>query len=523
MGKIISSEQAIDLINSNATVAVGGFVGSMHPEELTRKLEEKFLKYNTPENLTLVYAAGQGDRKDRGLNHLGHEGLIKRVIGGHWALSPKIQQLALENKVEAYNFPQGVISHMFRDIAAKKPGTITHIGLKTFVDPRVEGGKLNSRTTEDLIEIIRIDGREYLRYKPFSVDVALVRATYCDKQGNATFEKEAAYTEVLAMCQAAKNCGGKVILQVEKVVETGTLTTQLVRLPGIYVDVIVEAAPENHMQTFGTSYNPSYSGEVRVPVDSISPLPMDERKIIARRCMLELQPGSTVNLGIGMPEGISIVASEEGIGNQMMLTIEAGAVGGVPAGGLDFGAATNPDCILDQPAQFDFYDGGGLDIAFLGLAQADHKGNVNVSKFGPKIAGCGGFINISQSAKKVVYCGTFTAGGLKTVSENGELQIITEGKINKFIQDVEQITFSGEYAVQRKQPVLYVTERGVFELGTEGLLLTEIAPGIDLEKDILAHMEFKPSISPTLKKMDARLFRPEKMGLLKNIQGVRGI
>lgn len=513
MNKVISAEQAIEMISSNDTLAVGGFVGSMHPEELTLKLEEKFLQSNTPRNLTLVYAAGQGDRKDRGLNHLGHDGLVKRVIGGHWALSPKIQQLALENKAEAYNFPQGVISHMFRDIAAKKPGTITHIGLKTFVDPRVEGGKLNSITTEELVEVIEIDGNEYLRYKPFPVDVALVRATYCDKQGNATFEKETAYTEVLAMCQAAKNSGGKVILQVEKVVETGSLSAQRVRLPGIYVDAIVEASPENHMQTFGTVYNPSYSGEVRVPRDSISPLPMDERKIIARRCALELQPGSITNLGIGMPEGISIVASEEGIGDQMRLTIEAGAVGGVPAGGLDFGAATNPDCILDQPAQFDFYDGGGLDITFLGLAQADRRGNVNVSKFGPKIAGCGGFINISQTAKKVVYCGTFTTGGLKTTVENGELQIISEGKVKKFIQDVEQITFSGEYAASKKQPVLYVTERAVFELGAEGLVLTEIAPGVELEKDILAHMDFKPVISQNLKKMDSRLFRQEKMGL----------
>jgi len=516
MNKVISAEQAIEMISSNDILAVGGFVGSMHPEELTQKLEEKFLQSNTPRNLTLVYAAGQGDRKDRGLNHLGHEGLIKRVIGGHWALSPKIQQLALENKAEAYNFPQGVISHMFRDIAAKKPGTITHIGLKTFVDPRVEGGKLNSITTEELVEVIEIDGNEYLRYKAFPVNVALVRATYCDKQGNATFEKEAAYTEVLAMCQAAKNSGGKVILQVEKIVETGSLSAQLVRLPGIYVDAIVEAAPENHMQTFGTVYNPSYSGAVRIPRDSISPLPMDERKIIARRCMLELQPGDITNLGIGMPEGVSIVASEEGTADQMMLTIEAGAIGGVPAGGLDFGAATNPDCILDQPAQFDFYDGGGLDIAILGLAQADRRGNVNVSKFGPKIAGCGGFINISQTAKKVVYCGTFTAGGLNIGTENGELQILAEGKIKKFIRDVEQITFSGEYAVSRKQPVLYVTERAVFELGPEGLVLTEIAPGVELEKDILAHMDFTPTISPILKKMDSRLFRPEKMSQQNN-------
>ncbi len=513
MNKLLSSEDAALLINSNTTVAVGGFVGSMHPEELTLKLEKRFLETGAPENLTLVYAAGQGDRKDRGLNHLGHERLVKRVVGGHWALSPKIQQLALENKVEAYNFPQGVISHLFRDIAAKKPGTITHIGLKTFVDPRVEGGKLNPKTWEDLVELMEIDGKEYLRYKTFPIDIALVRATYCDKYGNATFEREAAFVEVLAMCQAAKNSGGKVILQVEKVVESGSLSTQLIRLPGIYVDAIVEAAPENHMQTFGTAYNPSFSGEVRVPTESLSPLPMDERKIIARRCAMELQPGSIVNLGIGMPEGISIVASEEGVGSQMLLTIESGPIGGVPAGGLDFGAATNPDCIIDQPSQFDFYDGGGLDIAFLGLAQADQNGNINVSKFGPKIAGCGGFINISQTAKKVIYCGTFTAGGLKVAVNDGRLEILSEGKIKKFINQVEQITFSGEYAAEQEQPVLYVTERAVFRLTKDGIVLTEIAPGMDLQKDILDHMEFSPVVSPDLKEMDAKLFRPEKMKL----------
>lgn len=518
MNKIISSEKAALLVSSNSTVAVGGFVGSMHPEELTLKLEERFLNTGAPENLTLVYAAGQGDRKDRGLNHLGHERMIKRVIGGHWGLSPKIQQLALDNKVEAYNFPQGVISHMFRDIASKKPGTITHVGLKTFVDPRVDGGKLNTRTQEDLVELMEIDGQEYLRYKTFPIDIALVRATYCDKAGNATFEREAAFVEVLAMCQAVKNSGGKVILQVEKVVESGTLTTQMVRLPGIYVDAIVEASPEHHMQTFGTAYNPSFSGEIRIPIESLSSLPMDERKIIARRCVKELMPGSVVNLGIGMPEGISIVASEEGIGNQMILTIESGPIGGVPAGGLDFGAAANPDCIIDQPSQFDFYDGGGLDIAFLGLAQADRSGNINVSKFGPKIAGCGGFINISQTAKKVIYCGTFTAGGLKIAVNDGRLKILSEGNINKFVNQVEQITFSGEYAVEKNQPVFYVTERAVFQLTEDGLLLTEIAPGIDLQKDILDHMAFAPIIAPDLKEMDADLFYPEKMGLSNSIR-----
>jgi propionate CoA-transferase len=513
MNKVVTAKQAISMVKDGHTVAVGGFIGAMHPEELTKTLEERFLETGSPRSLTLMYAAGQGDRKDRGLNHMGHEGLLKRVVGGHWDLSPKVQKLALENKVEAYNFPQGVVAHLLRDIAAKKPGTITHIGLRTFVDPRLQGAKINDITTEELVELITIGGKEYLFYKAFPVDIAFVRGTYCDSYGNCTFEREAISSEAVAMCQAAKNSGGKVILQVEKVVDKKDLRTSMVKLPGIYVDAIVVSEPINHMQTFGTVYNPGYSGEARVPVGEIAPLPLDERKIIARRCAMELRPNSIANLGIGMPEGVSIVANEEGIGGDMMLTIESGPVGGVPAGGLDFGAATNPDCILDQPSQFDFYDGGGLDIAFLGLAQADAEGNINVSKFGPKIAGCGGFINITQTAKNLIYCGTFMAGGLKIAVEGGKLKILSEGKIRKFVKEVEQITFSGRYASEKGQPVLYVTERAVFELTDKGLRLTEIAPGVNLERDVLAHMDFMPEVAGDLKEMDARIFKDEIMGL----------
>ena len=463
MPKILSAHDAVrQYIHDGDTVTFGGFAsGLMHPESILRALEERARDGEGPHGLTALYAAGQGDSDSRGLNHLGVEGLCRRVIGGHWGLSPKLGRLCAENKLAGYNLPQGVIAQLFRDIAAGKPGVITHVGLGTFVDPRLEGGKLNdaARAAGDVVKLIELEGEEKLFYPAIPIQVAILRASYADTRGNCTFQREGVYAEALAQAQAARNSGGTVIVQVERIVEYGSLDTRLVRLPGIYVDVLVEAPPEEHMQTFGTRYNPAFSGEVRVPLRSLPPLPMGERKIIARRAAMELLPHAVTNLGIGMPEGVAAVAAEEGL-EGLVLTTEVGAIGGIPVGGKDFGAAINADCILDQPAQFDFYDGGGLDVAV----------------------------------------------------EDGRLAIRREGSVRKLLRQVEQITFSGAYAARRGQHVLYVTERAVFALTPEGVELKEIAPGVDLQRDILDQMDFQPIIRK-VRAMDPRIFRPEPMGL----------
>ena len=513
---IITAQEAASMVSDNMMVTASGFVASDMPEALTKALEARFLETGSPKNLTLFYAAAQGNRDGSGADHFAHVGMTKRVIGGHWNMVPNLGKLVLENKIEGYNLPQGTLSQLYRDIAGHRIGTITHVGLNTFADPRIEGGKLNSISTDDLVEVVNILGEEKLLYKAFPIDIGFIRGTYADENGNITMEHEVASLEATSIAQAVKNSGGKVIVQVEKVVENGCLDPKLVKVPGIYVDAVVVCEdPRDHEQCVGCEYDGSMTGDFRVPLSSLQYPKLSAKKVIGRRAAMELKENSVVNLGIGIPEYISMVANEEGIGDYMTLTVEAGPIGGVPQGGPKFGGSVNAEAILDQPYQFDFYDGGGVDYAFLGLAQADQDGNINVSKFGPRIAGCGGFVNITQNAKRVFFCGTFTAGGLAVEFEDGSLKIVKEGREKKFIDHVEQITFSGAYANKTGQPVLYITERAVFELRRDGVYLTEVAPGIDIQTQIIDLMGFVPKMDGQPKLMDARIFKDELMGLGK--------
>lgn len=512
---IITAEEAASWVKDGMTITTSGFVASQMPEALNKAVEKSFLETGHPCDLTLFYAAAQGNRDGSGADHFAHKGMLKRVIGGHYNMAPELGKMIINNELEGYNLPQGTLSQLFRDIAANKLGTLTHVGLNTFADPRIEGGKLNDITKEDIVEVVDVLGEERLLYKARKVDIAFIRGSIADENGNVTLEHECCTNEATSIAAAARNSGGKVVVQVEKVVQNGSVDPKLVKIPGIYVDALVVCENKvDHAQCQGEEYDGAMTGDFRVPLGSLDYPKMSAKKIIGRRAAMELEPDKVVNLGIGIPEYISMVANEEGIGDYMTLTVEAGPIGGVPQGGNKFGGSVNVEAILDQPYQFDFYDGGGVDLAFLGLAQADKDGNINVSKFGPRIAGCGGFINITQNAKKVFFCGTFTAGGFKSHVEDGKLVIDQEGKEKKLIDTVEQITFSGKYAVKTGQPVKYITERAVFELRADGMYLIEVAPGIDVKTQILDLMGFEPKMpegGPKL--MDARIFADGLMGL----------
>jgi len=519
--KVITADQAIALIKDNDVVCTTGFVQSCIPEQLHAALEKRFVETKAPRNLTLIMCAGAGDSKGLGTGRLHHEGLLGRVIAANFGRMPKVAQAAQDNKIQGYNLPQGIISKLYRSCASGSPGLFSKVGLQTYVDPRLGGGKVNTVTKEDIVKLVDVDGEEWLFYKATPIDVALIRATSADPSGNLSMEKECLTLDVQAQAMAAHNNGGIVIAQVERIVEQGSIKPKDVKVPGILVDCVVVAdPPEMHRMNYGVVYNPALSGEIRMPAGHIPRMELDERKIIARRAAFELPLNGAINLGVGAPDGVAAVAAEEGVTPFITMTTEAGAVGGVLAGGSSFGASANAHSILDQNQMFDFYHGGGLDLTCLGMAECDEHGNVNTSRFGGRLNGCGGFIDISQNSRAVVFAGTFTVGGLKVEIAYGKVKIVNEGRARKFVKNVEQITFSGNYAAKKSQPVIYVTERCVFQLTPGGLELIEVAPGIDIDKHILAHMDFKPIINKPVP-MDRRIFIDDPMELMSELLNLK--
>ena len=518
--EVITAGGAAQLVQTGDHVLVSGSGGGHGvPEAILAEIEKRFIKEQKPRDICLIHVVGIGDRATKGAAHFAHPGLVKRCITSALIDSPAFIDLALSDQIEAYTLPQGVLSQLMRDIAAGRPGLITRTGLHTFVDPRQLGGRQSPSATEDLVEVITIDGQEWLRYKTFKLDIVFLRGTTADEDGNVTMEQEAIPGEMLSTAQAARRCGGIVVVQVKRLAKRGTLPARQVKIPGILVDYVVVDAHQR--QTYATDYSPSYAGELRVPLDGLKRLPFTERKIIARRAAMELTPKAICNLGAGISTGISAIAAEEGILSEMVLTNEQGFIGGAPLTGVDSGAAENYDAVVDQPYQFDFYDGGGLDIAFLSFAEVDPAGNVNISRFGSKIVGIGGFINISQNAKKVVFSGTFTAGGLQVECEGGALKIVTEGRNRKFVSTIEQICYNAAFAEEEGRTALFVTERAVLRSHGGLLEIIEIAPGIDLERDVIAHMAVRPRVAVNLQLMDRRLFSPERIGLAGDMERKR--
>lgn len=515
--KVITAAAAADLIKSNSHVLVSGSGGGHAvPELILEAVETRFVADGSPRDLTLIHVVGIGDRARKGAAHFGHAGLLRRSITSALVDSPVLAQMAFADQIESYTLPQGVLSQLMREIAGGRPGLITKTGLHTFVDPRQGGARQSPRTKEDLVELLAIDGEEWLRFKPLRFDIAFLRGTTADEDGNISMEQEAIPGEMLSMAQATRRCGGLVVVQVKRLAQRATLLPRTVKIPGIIVDYVV--VDPNQRQTYATDYSPSYAGELRVPLSGVNPLSFDHRKIIARRAAMELQPNAICNLGAGISTGIAAIAAEEEILDQIVLTNEQGFIGGAPLTGVDSGTAQNYAAMVDQPYQFDFYDGGGLDIAFLSFVEIDPVGNVNISRFGDKIVGIGGFINISQNARKVVFSGTFTAGGLEVECVHGGLRIVREGRHSKFVKAIEQICYNARFAEEQGRSAVFVTERAVLRAVDGTLELIEIAPGIDLENDVLKHMAFRPRISVHLKRMDKRLFSPARMDLRADMQ-----
>jgi propionate CoA-transferase len=491
--KFRTAGEAVALLRDGDTVGlIGGGGGLLEASRVFSAVERRFLATGGPRDLTLVHSLGIGDKVARGLNHFAHEGLVKRVVGGHWTWSPRMQQLAREEKIEAYILPGGVSTQLYREIGARRPGLFSRVGLGTVVDPRHGGGKMNARAQEDLVEVATIDGEEYLRYRPFPVDVAIIRGSFADAEGNVSFDQEAADLDAFAVALAAHNSGGKVIARVRTAVASGSLPPRSVRVPGALVDAVV--VDPDQMMSYDLLYDPTLSGERRGPSPSEPAPPFTERQVIGRRAADELRDGAVVNYGYGIPAVVAREAVIRGLAARTYQTLEHGTYGGELQQGLRFGYVRNATATIDAPSQFDFYVGGGLDIAFLGFGEIDAAGNVNVSKLQGVTVGPGGFMDIAQNAKKLVFCGTFEARGASLEVGGGRLRVVRPGEIRKLVPRVAQITWSGPQAVRSGQEVVYVTERAVFRLGEGGVELVEVAPGLDVRADILDRMGFTPVV-----------------------------
>jgi propionate CoA-transferase len=509
--KFVSAEEAAQMIRDDSTIATIGMTLVSASETILKAIEKRFLETGSPNGLTLVHSCGQSDR-DRGIQHFAHEKMLHRIIGGHWGLQPKMMKLISENKILAYNFPQGQFAQLYRSMAGGEPGKITKVGLGTYIDPRIEGGKMNeiTKNAPDLVEIVHIDGEEYMCYKPIPLDYCIIRGTYVDELGNLTTDEEAMNLEVFPAVLATKKFGGKVIAQAKYKVKANTIPAKRVTVPGVFIDAVVMCPnpEEDHRQTHSFAFDPAYCGDIKVPVESAEALPLNIRKFIGRRAMMELSENDILNVGTGIPNDVvGPIIAEEGLDEDVTITVESGIYGGIPMGGIDFGIAKNNFALVRHDDQFDYYNGAGVDITFMGAGQLDQNGNVNATRLGPNPTGAGGFIDITANARHVVFCSTFTGKGLKVSFKDNKLHIDQEGSLIKLVNKVQQISYNGEIARAKHQKMHYVTERAVFELTPEdGIVLTEIAPGIDLETQVLNLMEFKPKISSNLKLMPECLF-----------------
>lgn len=524
--EFITAKEAVDRIKSGSTICTIGMTLVSACESILKELENRFLETGSPNQLTYMHTCGQSDRKAGAVFHLAHEGLTKRIIGGHWGLCPKMMELISANKVEAYNLPQGQMANMFHSMALREPGKISKVGLGTFIDPRIEGGKMNDRTKplEDIVDVVEIDGEEYLRYREIPIDTLLIRGTYADENGNISTQEEAMVLELLPAVMATKRFGGQVICQVKKVVKAGTISPKEVVVPGVLVDAVVvcEEPEENHRQTSSWYYDPAYSGQAWAPESKTEPIPLNVRKVIGRRAMMELEPDVVINVGTGIPNDvIGAIIAEENISDDVTITVESGIYGGVPAGGIDFGISRNAQALIPHDRQFEYYNGAGIDFTFMGAGEMDQEGNVNATRMGDKAPGAGGFIDITARAKNVIFCSTFTGKGLKVEFDENGLRIVEEGKIRKMVKAVQQISYNGKIAGDTGQNMVYVTERAVFKLTPEGPILVEIAKGVDIQKDILDQMDFEPLIAKDLKYTDTRIYLETWGGLKEIIQNQR--